>query len=161
MKSLRALAEDLRDLYNIEDLDEETFNDTLEGLTGTFEQKLVKCAGFLENLEYELGIIEEKKRRIEKLRKELENKCKWMRNYIISNMLVAGLDRVLTDTGDYVALKGKVKSVVWGKDKKLIPDCVKKPQPPKVNATLAKKYIEEHGPQPWGTLDEGKRLEIK
>jgi hypothetical protein len=159
MKSLHELTADLLALYDIEDIDQDAFNDTLEGMVGTFEVKIERIAKMIENMQAEKDMVTKKRQQLAQREQRLAKRLEWLKRYMLSNMLVTGIDRVATDDV-LVRLVGKAKAVVWG-DPALIPDCVKKTPKPIPNSTLAKEYIAEHGDQPWARLDEGKRVDIK
>jgi len=76
------------------DLPMEAVNDTLEGLGGELEDKAVNVAKFLRNLEATAEAIKAAEASMAKRRKALEEKVKWLKDYIKSNMEATGISKI-------------------------------------------------------------------
>jgi len=76
------------------DLPIESINDTLEGLTGELEDKAVNVTKFLRNMEAVADAIKEAEESMAKRRKALENRVKWMKDYLKNNMEYSGISKI-------------------------------------------------------------------
>lgn len=72
----------------------EAVNDTLEGLGGELEDKAVNVAKFLRNMEATAETIKAAEASMAKRRKALEEKVKWLKDYIKSNMEATGISKI-------------------------------------------------------------------
>lgn len=72
----------------------EAVNDTLEGLSGELEDKAVNVAKFLRNMEASAETIKAAEASMAKRRKALEEKVKWLKDYIKSNMEATGISKI-------------------------------------------------------------------
>lgn len=76
------------------DLPIEAVNDTLESLSGELEDKAVNVAKFLRNMEASAQAIKAAEAAMAKRRKALEEKTKWLKDYIKSNMEATGIRQI-------------------------------------------------------------------
>lgn len=76
------------------DLPAEVINDTLEAVGGELEDKAVNVAKFLRNMEATAQAIKEAEAHMAKRRKALENRAKWMKDYIKANMEACGINKI-------------------------------------------------------------------
>jgi hypothetical protein len=76
------------------DLPAEVINDTLEGLTGELEDKAINVAKFLRNMETTADAIKTAEETMAKRRKALENRVKWIKDYLKSNMEHTGISKI-------------------------------------------------------------------
>ena len=86
----RAAAEALADL----DLDAETVADTLDSLSGEFEQKAVAVSMFARNLEATAAQIKEAESAMAARRKALENRADSLKRYLLGAMQTTGITKV-------------------------------------------------------------------
>jgi hypothetical protein len=68
------------------DIDEETFNDTLEGLQGEFRDKAVNVAYVIKNIEAMVTAIAEAEKKMYERRKCMQHKSERLREYLITCM---------------------------------------------------------------------------
>ncbi len=76
------------------DLPIEAINDTLEALGGELEDKAVNVTKFLRNMEAVADAIKAAEESMAKRRKALENRVKWMKDYLKGNMEHTGISKI-------------------------------------------------------------------
>ena len=86
----------LIDLQKLQDLeiDEQTFADTLEGLSGELELKATNIAMFVKNLEASAEAIKAAEKTMADRRKAIENKADRIRQYLLDNMLRTNITKI-------------------------------------------------------------------
>jgi hypothetical protein len=88
--AFRADAAKLADL----DLDEQTLADTLEAMSGELEAKATNTAFVIRNLEASAAAIKEAESQMAARRKALENRAARIKDYLLANMMVAGIQKI-------------------------------------------------------------------
>lgn len=88
----------LADVSKLEemDLDDQTFADTLESLSGDLEVKATNVAMFVRNLEASADAIKQAEKQMADRRKALEAKAERIRSYLLDNMLRVGISKIDT-----------------------------------------------------------------
>jgi len=86
----RADAEKLSDM----DMDETTLADTLEGMSGELEVKAQNTAYVLRNLESSAQAIKDAEAQMTARRKAIENRASRIKDYLLTSMLVAGVQKI-------------------------------------------------------------------
>ncbi len=81
----------LEALSELDDLPPEAIADTLEGLSGAWEEKALNVARFVRNLEAEATAIEEAKKRMEVRARVTNNKAARLRQYLLGELEKTGL----------------------------------------------------------------------
>ena len=86
----------LQDLQKLQDmdLDEQTFADTLESLSGDLEVKATNVAMFVRNLEASAESIKSAEKQMAERRKAIESKAERIRNYLKENMARTGISKI-------------------------------------------------------------------
>jgi len=84
---------DLEKLNDLE-LDDQTFKDTLEGLTGDFELKATNVSMYVRNIEASVEAIREAEKQMSNRRKAMENKINRLKQYLKDNMIRTGITKV-------------------------------------------------------------------
>ena len=84
---------DVRKLEEME-LDEQTFLDTLEGLSGDLEVKATNVAMFVKNLEASADAIKQAEKQMSDRRKAIEAKSERIRKYLLENMTKTGINKI-------------------------------------------------------------------
>ncbi len=86
----------LQDLQKLQDmdLDEQTFADTLESLSGDLEIKATNVAMFVRNLEASAESIKAAEKQMAERRKAIEAKAERIRNYLKDNMARTGITKI-------------------------------------------------------------------
>jgi len=76
------------------DISAESVKDTLETIEGNFEQKAVNVAAFARQMEAEAEAIKHAEEGMAKRRKALENRAKWLRDYVKQEMEIMGMKKI-------------------------------------------------------------------
>ena len=86
----------LQDIQKLQDmdLDEQTFADTLESLSGDLEVKATNVAMFVRNLEASAESIKAAEKQMAERRKAIESKAERIRNYLKDNMARTGITKI-------------------------------------------------------------------
>ena len=95
--ALYQIADDyLSDIRKLEelDLDEQTFLDTLESLSGDLEAKATATAMFIKNLEANAEAIKKAEKAMAERRKAQEAKADRVSRYLLENMLRTGISKI-------------------------------------------------------------------
>ena len=88
----RALADKLHNL----DLDDQTIADTLEAEGGDLIEKGKNVAAVFRNLESDAKQIKEAEQQLAERRKAIEKRAESLKNYLKTNMEVAGIQNILS-----------------------------------------------------------------
>lgn len=96
------------------DFDEETINDTLEGLEYEVVEKSKNVLAYALNLESEARQLKEVEDRIVARRKAAENKSNWLKEYLKTNMAKSGITEIEAIDGTFKATLqiGRDESIV-------------------------------------------------
>lgn len=76
------------------DFPTEVINDTLEALGGKLEDKAINVAKFMRNMEAAAEAIKIAEADMAKRRKALENRVKWLKEYLKGNMEACGISKI-------------------------------------------------------------------
>jgi hypothetical protein len=76
------------------DLDDQTFVDTLESLSGDLEVKAINVAMFIRNLEASADAIKAAEKQMADRRKAIEAKTERMKEYLLENMVRTGITKI-------------------------------------------------------------------
>jgi len=72
----------------------QVYEDTLEGLEGSIEQKLLNIARLIREKQADAEALKAERQRIEKRQKAAERSTEWLRNFMASSMEVTGMANV-------------------------------------------------------------------
>jgi hypothetical protein len=154
----RADAAKLEDL----DLDDQTFADTLEAISGDLETKCMQTAFVARNLEATAAQIKEAAKVMTERAKALENRAERIRKYLLDGLTLAQVEKVDTP---YFRIKIALNPPsVQIADESLIPDAYKtEPEPPKPmpDKKLIAAALKDGFEVPGCSLVRGRRLDIK
>ena len=142
------------------DLPAEVINDTLEALGGELEDKAVNVAKFLRNMEAMSEAIKAAEVSMEKRRKALEARVKWMKAYLKDNMERTGISKIECPYFKLSIQKNPAAVNVINED--VIPEQFK--EQVITWKTRQNRDQESHRKRPgrtWGELVNGTRLSIK
>lgn len=166
MTRLFELAQEYRALSELEssdDLPPEVIADTLEGLTGEFEDKAAAVAKFILSLEANAAAIktvaEAQANRAARLQKRADS----VRQYLLLQMMFAGFDRKI-ETPEIRIARRKNPQAVNVIDEKLVPAEYwhQPPPPPKQLDKAAIKAAIDAGTKVEGCyLSQGERVDIR
>ena len=84
------------------DFDDETINDTLDGLEFEVEEKGRNVAAFFLNLDAEIEAVKLAEKRISNRRKMLENKQSRLKDYLAMNMAKCGITEIKANDSSFV-----------------------------------------------------------
>jgi hypothetical protein len=144
------------------DIDDQTFKDTLEGLSGELEAKSVNVALFIRNVEATAVAIKDAEAKMKARREALEKRAARLIDYLKHNMEICGISKI---ESPQISLK------IRKNPPSLVVDCEAQIpkyywiEPPPPAPVLDKKGIKEalsSGVEVEGVhLESGTRLEIK
>lgn len=154
----RTAADKLADL----DLDPQTIEDTLESLSGDLEVKATNTAFLIRNLEATAAAIKDAEAAMAARRKALENRAARIKDYVLANMMVAGIQKIECPHFRLAVRDNPAAVEVY--EPGLIPaEFMRQPEPPPpaVDKTAIKEALKAGQEVPGCKLTVGKRLEIK
>lgn len=93
MTKLYELTGNMKELESL-DLDADTMADTLEAISGEFNDKAVAILKFTENMNGDIDAISNEIKRLTDRKKALENRKQRLRNYLFENMEAAGITKI-------------------------------------------------------------------
>lgn len=127
-------------------LDEETFRNTLESIQDSIEDKVENTAKVIKSIEADVQAIKEEEKRLEERRQALEKKIDNIKDYLKEQLEKAGIDKVKRATFTVSIQNNPPKAEIV--DEKSIPLQFMIPQPAKVDkrAILEKLKSGEHVP---------------
>ena len=143
---------DLQKLQDME-IDEQTFADTLEGLSGELELKATNVAMFVRNLEASAEAIKAAEKQMAERRKALEAKADRIRQYLLDNMTRTGITKI--DCPYFVLSVRKNPPAVEVLNQDMIPDeyfDIPEPPAPTLNKNRLKEDLKA------GVIVEGVKL---
>lgn len=147
MTKLYELTESYMQLIDLsEQLDPETFKDTLDAIQDSLEDKVENTAKVVKSLESDVTAIKEEEKRLKERRRVLETKIDSIKNYLKEQLELAGIDKVKRPTFTVSIQNNPPKAEIV--DEKSIPLQFMIPQPAKVDkrAILEKLKSGEHVP---------------
>ena len=153
----RALADKLHNL----ELDDQTIADTLEAEGGDLVEKGKNVAAVFRNLESDAKQIKEAEQQLAERRKAIEKRAESLRNYLKTNMEVAGITKI--ECPWFVVSIAQNPEAVTVEDESLIPrDYFKEiPATYQLDKALVKQAIKDGFDVPGAHLSRGTSLRIK
>lgn len=144
------------------DIDDQTFADTLESLSGELEVKTTNVAMFVRNLEASAEAIKQAEAAMTARRKAIENKAERIRQYLLDNMQRTGISKIECPYFK-IALRDNPDSVVIDPLAVIPAEYLRQPEPPPPTADKAAlKAALKAGAVIQGVrLEKRQRLEIK
>jgi predicted nuclease with TOPRIM domain len=127
-------------------LDEETFRNTLESIQDSIEDKVENTAKVIKSIEADVLAIKEEEKRLKERRQALETKIDNIKDYLKEQLEKAGIDKVKRATFTVSIQNNPPKAEIV--DEKSLPLEFMIPQPAKVDkrAILEKLKSGEHVP---------------
>jgi hypothetical protein len=144
------------------DLDDQTMEDTLGGLSGALEVKGQAVACFIRNLEATAASIKEAEAQMAARRKALENRAARVKDYLLASMMVAGVEKIECPLFRLSVRNNPAAVEVYQPE--LIPAQFMKqpdPPPPSIDKAAIKEAIKAGQEVPGCRLTQGQRLDIK
>lgn len=152
---------DVRKLEELE-LDEQTFLDTLESLSGDLELKATNVAMFVKNLEANAEAIKQAEKAMAERRRAHESKADKIRQYLLDNMLKTGITKI--DCPYFTLSVRKNPPAVEVLTADLIPDDyydIPEPPPPVLNKKRLAEDLKAGVVIQGARLTQGNSLQIK
>lgn len=121
----------LRDLERLNELelDDQTFNDTLESLSGELEVKATNVAMFIRNLEANAEAIKQAESAMATRRKALEARAERIKTYLLDNMTRTGITKIECPYFK-IAVRDNPESVVIDPLAQIPGEYMRQPEPP-------------------------------
>jgi Siphovirus Gp157. len=92
--SLYDLTADWQQVYDMEDLDVETWADTLESIEGEIKDKAVNIGYVVKNLEADEVAIDAEIKRLQAKKKVVVKKKQGLKDYLQNNMIAVGIEKI-------------------------------------------------------------------
>lgn len=152
----------LKDLEDMGELAPEVIRDTLEALEGDLQAKATNVGYFVKNLEAHAEMIDAAakamQQRAERVRRRAEN----VRNYLLFNMVAAGLTKVEAPEFS-IAVRKNPEAVVVSEFAEVPAEFMVRPDPPppRPDKKLLKEALKSGREIKGVWLEQGDRLEIK
>ena len=143
---------DMQKLQEME-IDEQTFADTLEGLSGELEIKATNVAMFIRNLEASADAIKVAEKAMADRRKLIESKANRLKEYLLENMVRTGITKI--ESPHFVLSVRKNPPAVDVFNQEMIPDeyfDIPEPPAPTLNKNRLKEDLKA------GVVIDGARL---
>jgi hypothetical protein len=87
------------------DYSDETIQDTLEGITGVFEDKAINVAAYIKNLEAECEAMKDYEKTMAERRKNIERKIEGLKKYLSHHMEVCNVKSIHSTELDIIKRK--------------------------------------------------------
>jgi hypothetical protein len=161
--TLFQLSDQYREAYEVlsqdGDLPGEVFRDTMEALQGDLQVKATNVAAFIGNLEATTNAMREAERRIAARRKTAEERVKWLKHYLLTNMQACGISRI--DAPEYSIVIRRNPPSVKITDPASVPALFYRQPPPEIDRTAIKEALKGGEDVPGACLESGERVEIR
>ena len=152
---------DMQKLQEME-IDEQTFADTLEGLSGELEIKATNVAMFIRNLEASADAIKVAEKAMADRRKLIESKANRLKEYLLENMVRTGITKI--ESPHFVLSVRKNPPAVDVFNQEMIPDeyfDIPEPPAPTLNKNRLKEDLKAGVVIDGARLTAGQSLSIK
>ena len=144
------------------DLDEVTLKDTLESLSGDLEAKATNTIMLVRNLEATAEQIKAAEKAMAERRKGYENRAARIRQYVLDNMIFAGITKIECPLFK-IAIRDNPPSVVIDDDKQVPASYLTDPPPPapQPDKKLIAQALKDGHEVAGCHLERGQRLEVR
>jgi predicted nuclease with TOPRIM domain len=140
-------------------LDEETFRNTLESIQDSIEDKVENTAKVIKSIEADVQAIKEEEKRLKERRQSLETKIDNIKDYLKEQLEKTGIDKVKRPTITVSIQNNPPKAEIV--DEKTIPLTYKIPQPAKLNKKAILEAMKNGEKVPGAVLVQERGLRIK
>jgi len=142
------------------DIPLEVVTDTLEGIEGELQEKAVNVAKFMKNMEATAEAIKEAEGQMARRRKAIENRVKWLKDYLKSNMEACGISKIESPWFRLAIQKNPAAVNIVDED--TLPDEFKEEiVTVKIDKTGIKNALKAGGDVPGAMLVQGTRLVVR
>lgn len=144
------------------DLDDQTFSDTLESLSGELEVKATNVAMFVRNLEASAEAIKHAEKQMYERRESIEAKADRIRAYLLENMQRTGIKKIECPHFA-ITVKNNPESLIVEPDAEIPAEYYYQPEPPPpvLDKVALKKDLQLGSEVPGCRLERKQRIEIK
>jgi len=129
------------DLLDNEDIPIDTIEEALGGIEDNIDEKFDNIAKMVKSLESTILAYKEEEKRLKTKRGYMENKVKWLKDYMLENLTI--MDRNYVEGKIFKVRKQKNNPSLSVKNEKLIPKEYLVPQEPKVDTKQILKDLKE------------------
>lgn len=152
----------LLDMFDDEEVDEQTLRDTLEAINVEFEDRADNYAKIIQMLTASAAVLKVEEERLYARRKRLENRSLWLKKELEANMRFVGKTKFRTDLFSFnIQKNGGLAPLVIDGAIEDIPGRFLIPQPPVVNNDAVRKLLDEKQVE-WAHLEpRGESLRIR
>ena len=160
--TLYELTEDYMNLLELAedpDIDEQAFNDTLEGIDGALEDKAEGYAKVIRTLEGDAAACDAESKRLRNKKQTIENNIRRMKAALQYAMQATGKTKFKTALFSFGIQKNPASVVIDHAGK--VPASYWIPQPPELDKKAIKAYIKENGDVDWAHLEQTESLRIR
>jgi hypothetical protein len=133
----------LQDMVDNDEIDIEIIKDTIESIEIGIEEKFENISKLLKNLDGKIEMFKNEEKRIATKRKSMENKVKWLKEYLLTSLEVTGRTKV--EAGTFVVRKQKNPTSILISDNAVIPEQYLIPQEPTVDTKAVKEAVLKNG----------------
>ncbi len=142
------------------DIPLEAAMDTLDGIEGQLQDKVVNVAKFMQNLDATAKAIKEAEQKMAKRRKAIENRAQWFKDYLKNNMQAAGITKIESPWFNLAIQKNPEAVEITNEE--LLPDDFKTEVVTiKIDKAAIKQVIKDGVSVPGAVLIQGTRLSIR
>lgn len=164
MKPLYALVEQYRELerLDVEEIDEQALSQALEALQGEITVKATNCARFARNIETFADTVDAAAKQMAERAKRLRGKANGVREYLLSQMRGAGINRI--EAPEFTVSIRKNPAAVMVKSDAVIPKeyfVIPEPPPPHLDKRKLAADLKEGVIVDGCWLEQGERLDIR
>ncbi|MEJ2406557.1 MAG: siphovirus Gp157 family protein [Candidatus Thiodiazotropha sp.] len=142
------------------DIPLEAAMNTLEGIEGQLQEKAVNVAKFMQNLDATAKSIREAEQQMAHRRKAIENRSRWIKDYLKNNMEAAGILKI-ESPWFRLAIQKNPEAVEIVNEAAVPDDFKSEVVTVKIDKAAIKQAIRGGGEVPGVTLFQGTRLAIR
>ncbi len=154
--------EELRDMFCDDEVDEQTILDTMESVEGEIEDKADNYAKIIRSMLAEAEAIKAEEERLRRRRMTRENRAKWLRDTLQSNLEFIGKTKFKTELFSFsVVSNGGLQPLAISDNLGDIPNKYLIQQDPVVDKDAVRKLLEEKEVE-WAHFEpRGRHLNIR
>ncbi len=134
--------------------------DTLESTEGQLQEKAVNVAKFMQNLDATAKAIKEAEQQMARRRKAIENRARWIKDYLKTNMEAAGITKIESPWFS-LAIQKNPPSVEVLDEQALPEDYKTEVVTLKIGKAAIKEAVKEGEDVPGAVLRQGTRLAVR
>jgi hypothetical protein len=116
LRDITGQYKELLDLANSDEIPAEAIRDTLQAIEGEFEQKAIKVADVIHNIESDISQIDKEIKRLQARKKVVENRKESIRDFLINNMEACNISKISCPLFTITLVKGRDVVVVDDED---------------------------------------------